>query len=196
MNRTILRCLCACLLMGIATVVVAGVFAAQRYEKKVYVWQSIRFATQEPIELYDENGALLQLLEPTDGIAVSKLLPQGAYLAQTQSGTTRLYLHDDRSVTVEGSFGYADGATVHLSKEKTGCVAVEFLARQEFYTFYLKGQGVTKKQTIRTGIGSKAKCEFVGVTYGTYTLWRDGEALTSLKVSEETPILTVALARP
>lgn len=195
MKRSVLRTVCAFLLMGIALSAVIGFFAAGKEETTVFAWQRVRFAGENEISLYDENGALVQKLTPTDGFASSKLLPAGRYYAFSGQVCTVFFLHDDCTITLEGGCGWTDGQTLHLTNEPVGTVRAEFVAKQPYYTFSLVGTAFSEQKTVHTSIGQTVSCEFLGIPYGTYKLYRGDEAVGSICISESTPNITLALTK-
>ncbi len=192
MRKAILRALCAFLLMGIALSVTVGIFAAPK-EEPVYVWMSVTFAAEEPIKLYDAEGKLLQTLQPSDGYAVSKLLPEGRFYAFADELCAEFTLNTEQGVTLEGGCGWTDGRVLHLTSEKVGAVRVDFSAQDAYYTFTLVGDRTSKRETVRGYAGQTVCCEFFGVSYGTYDLYLGEEAIAQVRVSDEAPTVVVAL---
>lgn len=194
MKQTILRILCAFLLMGIALTVTLGVFAAAKQEEEIYTWQRVYFETAQEVQLFSADGELVQTLE-ADGIVASELLPEGRYYAFSGNGCVEFVLCSDCSVRVEGGCGWTDGKLLHLTDEPVGSVSVEFLSQvQGFCEFTLVNGEYSRREVIRCGQGQVMRCDFLGVPYGTYTLYRQGEALVSVIVSSQTPAVSVALS--
>lgn len=195
MKRSVLRIVCAFLLMGLALSAAIGFFASGKEETTVFAWQRVRFASEGEIRLYDEEGSLLQTLTPTGGFALSKLLPEGRYYAFSGQTCTVFYLHTDCTIAIEGGCGWSEGQTLHLTNEPVGSVRAEFIAQQAYYTFSLVGEAFSERKTVHTSIGQTVNCEFLGLPYGTYQLYRGGEAVGSICIDANTPNVTLALTK-
>lgn len=189
------KILCAFLLMGIALSVTIGILAAPEAEKEIYVWQSVRFAAEHTVLLYDAHGNLIQTIEPSDGIAVSKLLPQGRYYAFTDKLCAEFLLRTDRSVTIEGGCGWCDGEVLHITNEAVGTFCVEFLADDTFYDFRLTGTDEEWNKTVRGICNQTGRCEFYGLPYGSYVLYLGEEKVANVELSAEQPQVILVLSK-
>lgn len=197
MKQSILRTICASILMAIAMGITIGIFAAAKGDETVYVWQSVTFASTQAVELYAENGEHLQTVRANDeGRVVSRLLPQGRYYAFSGEACVEFELFDDRSVRVVGGCGWSDGGVLHLTKEPVGRAKVEFLAnRAGFYTFTLICGEKTHRKTVCAQTGQTVMCEFSGLSFGTYMIFLDQKFVTRICVNDKTPLVAVALAQ-
>ena len=187
MKRSFLRILCAFLLMGVALAVTIGIFAAKK-EETVFVWQSVTVEAPQAVCLYDEAGTLVQTL---DSGATSKLLPTGRYYAVSGELCAQFAIENDGIIVHSG--GWTDGRVLHLTDEKVGTICVEFAARDAFYPFVLQGAGETRREIVRGSEGQTGRCEFFGLPFGGYVLYLGEEKISSVRISENTPTVIVAI---
>lgn len=180
MKRSVLRILCACLLMGIALAVTAGIFAASQKEEEVYVWQRVQFDSEHALRLYGQNGEC----DP------KQLLPMGEYYALSGDVRTEFVITNDGIAVHSG--GWTDGQTVHMTNEAVGSIAVEFTAKDRFYEFVLQGSE-TLKQVVRGYEGELTSCDFFGLPYGNYDLYLDGKRISAVCIDENTPMFIVLM---
>lgn len=197
MKQSILRTVCAFVLMAIALGVSVGILAGAKQAEPIYVWQSVTFEAPQNVELFSENGEHLQTLTTNETRRVtSKLLPEGRYYAFSGDICVEFTLFSDRSITVEGGYGWTDGKILHLTNEPVGSVRVEFLSESStFYTFTLTGGSFCRRQIVRATEGEAVRCEFYGVPYGSYLLFRGQTLVARIHVNGKTPTLSVALAQ-
>ena len=179
MKKSVLRILCASLLMGIALAVTAAIFASSREE--VYVWQSVRFASEDEVRLYDQNGEC----DPR------QLLPTGEYYAISGDVRTEFTITNDGIEVHSG--GWTDGQTVHMTNHLIGSVAVEFVAEERFYEFELKNGEDTRLQIVRGYAGQMAKCDFFGLPFGDYELFLDDRRVAVIHIDEKIPMVIVTI---
>lgn len=197
MKQSILRTVCAFVLMAIALGVAIGILAGAKPSEPVYVWQSVTFASAQDVQLYSEDGIHLQtLIADETRHMTSRLLPEGRYYAFSDEVCVEFMLYEDRSMIVEGGCGWTDGKILHLTDEPVGNVRVEFLSeRSTFYTFTLTGGSFCRRQIVKTEEGESVCCEFFGVPYGTYLLFCEKTLVARLNVDTKTPTAVLALVR-
>lgn len=190
MKQSILRVACACLLMLMALAVTVGIFAAPQEEEEIYVWQSVKVAATQTVEVLDSEGILVQTVAPKGGFAQSKLLPEGKYFVRSGEFCAEILIANQIKIQ---SGGWTDGTTLYLTNEPIASVRVEFAAEATFYTFYLKGTNETRRQTVRGYMGQTGVCEFFGLPYGVYELYLENEKITNIHIDGRVPTVIVSI---
>ena len=197
MKQSILRIVCAFVLMTVALGVSVGILVGAKQPEPVYVWQSVTFVAPRNVELFSESGVHLQTLNIDETKrATSKLLPEGRYYAFSGDICVEFTLYNDRRLSVEGGYGWTDGKILHLTNEPVGNVRVEFLSESStFYTFTLTKGSFCRRQIVRAREGDTVCCNFYGVPYGSYLLFRGQTLVSHVDVNANMPLVSIALAQ-
>ena len=179
MKRSVLRILCACLLMGIAFAVTVGIYAALQKEEIVYVWHHVRLDKQA--QVFRSDGQKVN----------NELLPTGEYYAVSDDVQTEFAITNDGIVVHSG--GWTDGLTIYMTNDAIGSIGAEFLAEDRFYKFVLQKGDDTRCKIVRGFAGQAAKCEFLGLPFGNYDLYLDGKRIAAVQIDENTPMIIVMI---
>ena len=203
MKPSVLRLICALLLMGIAlsfsvALVVGAVNHGGQAQEESYLWLRLPMAAEntEAIRIYSAEGEPLQSLTPdTDGNTTSRLLPAGTYYAVTDYGCTEFSLSEKGEVRVNGGCGWFDGQTLHLTRQPVGTLHVtspNVGAGWRDYT--LTGEGGSYRKVLRAGgEESVLTCTFGSIPYGTYTLTENGIVRCRITIDAEQPNVDISL---
>ena len=191
MKRSILRIVCASLLMLTALTVTVGIFAAPQEEEEICVCQSVRVAAGQAVEILEADGTTVQTIIPEGGFAQSILLPVGRYFVRSGEYCAEILISDKRISAKSG--GWTEGNTLYLTSEPTASVRVEFPSEAAFYTFYLQGADKTHRKTVRGYAGETGVCEFFGLPYGMYALYLGDRKITNVHIDGQTPTVIVLI---
>ncbi|MBQ3216821.1 MAG: hypothetical protein IJB35_03285 [Oscillospiraceae bacterium] len=203
MKPSVLRLICALLLMGIAlsfsiALVVGAVNHGGQAQEESYLWLRLPLAAEntEAIHIYSAEGEPLQSLTPdADGKITGQLLPSGTYYAVTDYGCTEFSLSKKGEVCVNGGCGWFDGQTLHLTRQPVGTLSITSPNVGTGWRDYtLTGEGESYRRVLRSGgEESVLTCTFGAIPYGTYTLMENGIVQCRITIGAEQPNVAVSL---
>lgn len=203
MKPSVLRLICALLLMGIAlslsaALVVGAVNHEGQAQEESYLWLRLPLEAENTqlIRIYSAEGEPLQSLTPdADGKTTSRLLPSGTYYALTDYGCTEFSLSSKGAVCVNGGCGWFDGQTLHLTRQQLGSLCI---TRQNveagWWDYVLVGENASYRRVLRSeGEDTVVNCIFETVPYGTYTLEENGVVQCRITIDAQQPNVAVSL---
>ena len=189
MKQTVLRIICACLLLSIGAAAMVGVIAAvNKGEEPLAVWSTLRFHTQgqQLLRIYDEGGSLIQLLRSDDkGLCSTVPLGEGTYHTACAQGYASVEIGSGGEVRVQGAAVLETGGLLSFLGQKETLVQIHREAREEWYEYVLQNGESRQNQVLRAQPGEQLQCSFTGLPYGEYDLLENGKRLCSLTLSEE-----------
>lgn len=209
MKQPFLRICCAFLLLGLITAGSMGLIGAVTSEASIQEsqaapWVRILLSARpgcREIRLYSGEGLLMQTLVPTAEGEVTVSLPApGSFYAVTSEGCTEFSLNEVSELIFTAGCGWAEGRSLHLTKEPYGTVTLARLISQELISqgswvhYVLKGGEETLYRTLPIPKDSRTlTCRFDAVPYGSYTLEENGIEKCRVVVDENQQTVAISL---
>lgn len=197
MKGSLLRGLCALILLLIGIGVMAGVMLAMPEEEELTAWTKISFQTRgkQILSLYDSAGTLVNALETDEeGKCSTELLEEGNYYGVCRDGLVEF------SLTAYGIEEAIGGAVITDKHSLTfsacgqlGELRIYGEARQEWYRYELCSSDYSCSRVLRCKPGTSIQCTIENLPYGEYTLLENDRSLCRVEITEENPIVEVSL---
>lgn len=137
------------------------------------------------LEIFSYEGAPIATLCADPKGSVKLRLPEGVYIAQTQSGRAVFELTNGRLFVCSGAARSAQGTLIF---DETPCGSVRVL-RQGGGALSLRLCGAAYEASAQ----GEGVCEFQAVPYGDYVLYENGAPRATLKVSAGSPQIELTL---
>lgn len=197
MKPTVIRALCAVLLMLIAMGILAGVILATPEKEELSAWTKVTFQIggRGELCLYNEEGTLLKTLI-TDGVGTctTDLMEEGIYFGVCDRGVVEFALTAEGVREAKGAALAVDRYTLSFSHtQQSGQLRIIGHARQEWYTYELYSPTYSTREVIHCTVGKEIFCTLSDIPYGEYTLSENGRILCSVEITAEEPTVEVSL---
>ncbi len=197
MKQSVIRILCAVLLLAIALGIMAGVILAVPEKEETQLWSRITFCTrgQQELRLYNDKGAYMTTITTDrDGKGVSGLLEEGSYYGACRDGLVQFRLTSQGIENIRGQATREDKWTVALAgTTEPGSLCITGQARQEWYEYEVRSESYSRRQVLRFQPGDPIRCTLEDLPYGSYTLLENGRVLCRVELTEEEPRVEVCL---
>ncbi len=197
MKPSVMRVICAGLLLAIAMGILAGAILIMPEENEIAIWTKVTFQTrgEQELSVFSDRGELLKCLQTNpQGQCTTELLEEGGYYGVCRDGLVWFELSD------RGISG-AEGAAVAVSKdtlsftlsEQPGQLRIMGKARQEWYEYELQSPQYSCKEILRCVSGEPILCTIENLPYGEYTLLENGRVLCKVELTEGEPVVELSL---
>ena len=137
MKQSVIRILCALLLLSIALGIMAGVILAVPEKEEQQLWSRITFLTrgQQELRLYDHRGTYIATVDTDqDGRGTTGLLEEGSYYGACRDGLVQFDLTTQGIENVRGQAAQEDKWSLSLTgATEPGALCITGEARQEWY---------------------------------------------------------------
>ena len=197
MKQSMLRLLCALLVLLIGAGIMAGILMAVPTEESPSAWTRVFFQTggRQDLWLYAGDGSLLEVLKTEeDGKCATELLEEGSYYGVCREGLVQFTLTAHGIGEVRGAAEVKEGNTLSFSASGTGGeLRIYGEARQEWYEYELQSQDYSCRRVLRCAVGDAIQCTLKDLPYGTYTLLENERVLCRVELTEEEPAVEVSL---
>lgn len=202
MQKTVMRIVCAFLLLTIALAsgvgLIGSVFAGPAEEsaaplnspevKEPLVLVKLLILADKQVRevtLRTQEGGVLQVLTPdAQGMAVTQPLEPGKYIAQSAQGSAAFTLLDNASVSEVSGCGWTDGEQLHLTTGSVGTLTVrrtvekgEVAFSGGWLDYTLSNAAYYDRAVVRCPEQGRnvVSCTFYGIPYGRYVLSENGQ---------------------
>ncbi len=201
MKQSLLRLLCAGLLMALALAASMGMLSAatdpdspapepeaprvNHSEHTQALWMRMVIVSQDQeIRLCRPDGSLLQTLYSNEeGQSATDLLEPGEYLAVSQQSRVAFLLEENASISVLRGNGWSDGEVLYLSGADNASLtlrrkidAAELSESTLWIEYVLEGAGIRRHQILCCTEEGDYTLLFLGLPSGTYSLYENGIA--------------------
>lgn len=207
MKKNVLRCICACLLMGIALALTAAVVSGtlapeEELPEPTCIWTSITLQTElsnQTVQLFNQEGIPVETLQTeTTGEAKTDLLEAGTYYVFTEHGCCTFSLTETGDLQVISGCGQADGIRLYLQATGIGNLQILTTAKDGnnngWYDFSLSDGNRCRREVLRCfTVGTPLKAEFCAVPFGSYTLFLNGVPQTTVTLTADNPKVSLSL---
>lgn len=197
MKESVLRIICAVLLLFIGMGILAGVILAMPEKENVTAWTKITFQTrgEQTLTLYNQDGVLVDTIKTgKDGKCTTDLLEEGVYYGVCKEGLVSFSLN---AYGIEQATGAAritekNGLTFS-SDSQPGEVRIYGSARMAVCTYELVSAEYRCSRTLHCREGKTIECIFDSLPNGDYTLTENGRTLCRVEITEEKPVVEISL---
>ncbi len=197
MKQSVIRILCAALLLSIALGIMAGVILAVPEETKPRLWSRVTFYTrgQQELRLYDGMGSYIATIATgTDGTGVTGLLGEGSYYGACRDGLVQFDLTVHGIDNIRGQASQKDKWSISLiGTKEPGILCISGEAQQEWYEYELRSESYSRRQVLRCKPGTPINCTLENLPYGSYTLLENGRVLCHVELTAQEPRVEVCL---
>ena len=197
MKQSVIRILCALLLLAIALGIMAGVILAVPEKEDPQLWSRITFYTrgQQELRLYDGMGTYIATIATDkDGKGTTGLLEEGNYYGACRDGLVQFDLTELGIDNIRGRATQENKWSISLyGTAEPGVLSITGQARQEWYEYEVRSDSYSRRQVLRCKPGNPIQCTLEGLPYGSYTLLENGRTLCLVELSAEEPRVEVCL---
>ena len=197
MKQSVIRILCAVLLLAIALGIMAGVILAVPEKDEPQLWSRINFSTrgQQELRLYDGLGTYIATVDiDKDGKGTTGLLEEGSYYGACRDGLVQFDLTAQGIVNVRGQATQGDKWSLSLTgTTEPGVLCITGEARQEWYEYELRSEAYSRRQVLRCKPGAPIRCTLENLPYGSYTLLENNRILCRVELTWEEPRVEICL---
>ncbi len=197
MKQSMIRILCAVLLLAIALGIMAGVILAVPEKTNPQLWSRITFHTrgQQELRLYDGMGTYIATIDTDkEGKGTTGLLEEGSYYGACRDGLVQFDLTAQGIENIRGRATQEDKWSISLvGTTEPGILCITGEARQEWYEYELRAEGYSRRQVLRYTPGDPIRCTLENLPYGSYTLLENNRVLCRVELTEEEPRVEVCL---
>lgn len=197
MKQSVIRILCAVLLLAIALGIMAGVILAVPEKEEPQLWSRITFYTrgQQELRLYDGMGTYVATIATDkDGKGTTGLLGEGNYYGACRDGLVQFDLTAHGVENIRGQATRGDKWSISLvGTTEPGILCIKGEARQEWYEYELRSESYSRRQVLRCKPGAPINCTLENLPYGSYTLLENSRVLCRVELTPEEPRVEVCL---
>ena len=196
MKQSVLRMLCAVLLLLLAVGIMAGAIAAIAGRQEVQSFSSVGFRLEQgqDLRIYNREGkCITHLRADRQGFCTSGMLEEGEYYAACHKGMVYFRIDAHGLAQVGGAAQEREEGILSFATADRGSVHIETEAKGQWYTYELFSQGDSRQQVLRCEEGQMIRCSFEDLPLGTYSLEENGRFLCTVELTEESPHATVNL---
>ncbi|MBQ2445747.1 MAG: hypothetical protein II272_04830 [Oscillospiraceae bacterium] len=188
MKQSVIRMLCAVLLLLLGVGILAGAIAAVTGQKEKQRAYKVDFSLRpgEELRLYDEKGSCIaQMWADSQGLCTSGLLETGDYYGACTAGMVYFRIEDEGLTQVGGAATRKEEGVLSFRRVEKGSLTVETVARGQWYTYELFSSLDSRQRVLRCREGEQLRCSFEDLPLGIYRLEENGRFLCTVELTEE-----------
>ena len=197
MKGSLLRVLCATLLLFIGMGIMAGVILAMPEEETLTAWTKVTFQTmgKQTLSLYNKEGTLIDTMETDgEGKCTTDLLEEGTYYGVCREGLVEFSLNAYGIEKASGGAVATDKNELLFSSDiQPGELRIYGKARQAQYIYELSSRDYSYSHTLNCEVGRTIECVIENLPYGDYTLTENGRVLCRVEITEGKPMVEISL---